>query len=326
MNFKEAYELIKMAEKICITTHSRPDGDAIGSAFAMWYMLKNMDKEAVVVMPAFSKKFNFLNEMQYVQRECQGHKCNLLICLDSPTADRLTIPQEEHKNFDKVLVVDHHKFSQITANVSLINDTAPATCEILYDFFQANNINITKEMADNLYMGIMTDTGSFNYERTTAKSHKIVAQLLELGADFVNICKWLNDTMSESKSYLMAYVIENMHSYYGGYLRISYASLEIQNKFGVEIEDAEGLTNYLRSIEGTEIAVYVREVEPKVYKASIRTNGAIDCSAIARKFGGGGHVRASGFDFFEFDETINKFIKIVGEMINGENNGDIKRR
>ena len=162
----------------------------------------------------------------------------------------------------------------------------------------------------------MTDTGSFNYSNANSDTFRVVADLLDNGAKAVEVCKKLNDTMKEAKLKLIAKTVDNMEVYYDGKMRYSYVSYQEIQELGLGDEDAEGMTNYLRAVEGTEVAVYVRGKSDGSLKVSMRSGGKVDTSKIAIAFGGGGHPRAAGYTMKESLEIEKeKLIKAVGEML-----------
>jgi len=191
---KEVIDYINEANNIYIVAHIRPDGDAIGSAYALCLGLRNMGKKAQVIMSSYSKKFEFLDDVKDAVPTVSENEYDLLICADCSDKARLDMLPEDFEKAKKVVVFDHHKFSSVPSNASIIEEETPACCEVVYKFFKDNSIEITPKMASFIYMGIMTDTGSFNYERTTSFSYKIAAEMIDKGADFVTICKKINDT------------------------------------------------------------------------------------------------------------------------------------
>ena len=171
-------------------------------------------------------------------------------------------------------------------------------------------------MATYIYTGIMTDTGSFNYSNTSSDTHIAAAELIKAGADHVTVCKKLNDTIKEAKLKLIAKTIENMEVYNGGKVRYSLVDYDTINSLGLDEEDAEGMTNYLRMVEGTEVGIYIRGKKNGTYKVSMRSIGNVDISKIAIANGGGGHPRAAGFTIYEdLDGIKNKVLKAVEVML-----------
>lgn len=311
--FKKAIDLINESNNIYIVTHICPDGDAIGSSMAMYLALKNMNKNVNVVIPNYSDRFEFLPELKEVKNELPNEEYDLLISVDVSSIDRIAADKENIQKAKKVLVIDHHQNTNVPADVLVINSKSPAACELVYELFETGNIEITKDIAKYIYMGIVTDTGSFNYRNTSSKTHKIAAKLLDTGIDFAYICKMVNDTMKESRLKLIAYIIDNMETYFEG--RVKYAKVpnNVLKSLSIPDEDAEGLVNYLRCIVGVDVAVYARGLEDGTYKVSLRSNFDYDVSKIASAFGGGGHINAAGFTVNEeIDNVKNEILNVVG--------------
>lgn len=312
--FKEAKELIDNSKKIYIVAHVNPDGDAIGSTFAVYFALKKLGKDVHVVMPSFSEVFEFLPGVESRVDNIE-EDYDLLIALDSSDYTRLAISEEEYNRAKKVIMLDHHQISQPYGDFRYINDQKSSASEIAFLFIKSLEVEIDENIATLLYTGIMTDTGSFNYSNATPDTFRVVAELLENGAKAVDVCKRLNDTMKEAKLKLLAKAIDNMEVFYNGKMRFTYISYEEIEGLGIHDEDAEGMTNYLRAVEGTEVAVYVRGKSDGTYKVSMRSNDGVDVSKIAISFGGGGHPRAAGYTMTDIQKDKEKLIKAVGEML-----------
>jgi len=313
--YKEAFELMKISKKIYIVSHIRPDGDAIGSVLSMYLALKGLGKDVSYIMPTYMKKYGFLKELQFADKEVKEAEYDLLICMDASQEERLAMDVKDFKKANKIIVFDHHMMNTIKADIEFVDEKSPSNCEIVYNFFVENNIVITKEMANHLYLGIMTDTGSFNYKRTTAKSYLIASKLIEIGADFFDICRRINDTYSEKKLKLLGFIITNMESYFDGKVMFSKIIKEEMDAVSADDEDTEGLVNYLRMIEGTEIVILAYPMSDNSYKISMRTQGKLDGSKIARVFGGGGHIRASGFDTYEVEKIKKELLEEIGKEL-----------
>lgn len=315
--FEKAKKLIDELNNIYIVAHVNPDGDAIGSTFGLYFALKTIGKNVHVICPNYSDVFNFLPGIKEAVTSIKDNNCDLLICLDSSDNTRLAISGEDYNKAKKIIMFDHHQKSHPYGDVIYINDKLSSACEIVYNFIKFLGIPFDKNSASLLYTGMMTDTGSFNYSNSSASTHRAIAELIEAGADFVDICKKLNDTIKESKLKLIAKTIDNMEIYYDGKLRYSYIDYDTIKGLGIDDEDAEGMTNYLRKVEGTEVAVYVRGKSDGSLKVSMRSNGKIDISKIAIEFGGGGHPRAAGYTMKEnSDIEKKKLIDVVGVMLN----------
>ena len=302
MDFKSASELIKRANTICLATHIRPDGDAIGSIGAMYHYLKDIGKEVYMVLPDAGQRFAFMPNIQDAITCVDKSSYDLLICLDCASKKRIDISEEDYNKAKEVLVIDHHKDTTVDANIALVDSEAPANTEIIYYFLKYMEANITVQIASYIYLGLLTDTGSFNYERTTAETYKIAGEMLQHGVDFASICKKVNDTYTEERMKLIAHLIQNTEKYLDGKLRIGSVDKEFVQKIGATDEDVDGLVNYIRAIQGTVVAVYIRPLKTGGYKISIRTEEPIDANELAKKFGGGGHIRASGFEIINVEQ------------------------
>ncbi len=311
--FEDAKKLIEDSSKIYIVGHKNPDGDSIGSAFSICLALRKLNKDANVIISKYSDSFSFLPYINEEHTFVKEDKFDLLICVDSSDSARLDISKEDFDKAKNILMLDHHKKVAPYGNINIIRDDFPATCELIYDFLEFLNVEIDKDIASFIYMGIMTDTGSFNYSSTRSSTLRIVANLVDLGIDFSYICDKLNHTMKEAKLKLLAKTIDNMEVYFDGKLRYSYIPYSFILSLGLDEEDAEGMTNYLRLPEKTEVAVYIRGKSDGTYKVSLRSGGSVDVSKIAIDFGGGGHMRASGYTITNnLEKGKKQLIDIIG--------------
>lgn len=314
--FNEAIKMVKEANLIYISAHINPDGDAIGSTFAVYFALKQLGKDVHVVMPSYSEVFEFLPGVEDRVDSIKEDSYDLLIALDSSDHTRLVISDDEYERAKKVIMLDHHQIARPYGDFRYINDNKSSASEIAYLFIKELGVEFDSNIATLLYTGIMTDTGSFNYSNTSSDTLRVTAQLVDYGAKTVEVCKRLNDTIKESKLKLLAKSIDNMEVFYDGKVRYTYVDYTTINGLGIHDEDAEGMTNYLRSVEGTEVAVYVRGKSDGSIKVSMRSNGNVDISKIAISFGGGGHPRAAGYTMQDnIDVGKEKLIKAIGEML-----------
>lgn len=315
--FSKIKELIDDSNNIYVVGHIGPDGDAIGSSFALCLALKNIGKNAKVIMPSYSDSFNFLPNIDKAVENVDEKEYDLLIAVDSSAKERLAISEEDYNKAKKVAVIDHHVLGEISyGDARYIDSSMPATCQIMYDFLVFMGIDITKEIATYLYTGLITDTGSFNYSSTKPSTLHIAASLVETGIDFSYICRKLNHTIKEAKLRLIGVAINNMEVYYGGKLRYTYIDYNTISNLGLNDEDAEGMTNYLLMPEDTEVSIYVREKSDGSKKVSMRSRENVDVSKIAISFNGGGHARAAGYTMEDdIDIGKNKVIDVVGVML-----------
>ena len=311
---------IDEAHTIALAAHVHADGDAVGSVGAMYHFLKEIGKEVYMVLPNLEDNFCFLPGIHERVENVPLEEYDLLICLDTSNIERLNIAPEDIVKAKNTIVIDHHKNNMIEADVKLVNIEAPANCEIIYDVIEYMNHAISKNIAEYIYMGLMTDTGSFNYERTSSKTHNIAGKMIDVGADYVRTCKLLNQTYSEARMKLVSQVIDSMETYFDGKLRIGMTDIDTMNKFNAKDQDVQSIVNYLRGIEGTVIAIYFRALAEGGYKVSIRADEPIDASELCLIFGGGGHKRAAGFSTDDVEGTKIKLIQILERLLESEDN------
>ncbi len=318
--FEQIKGYINKANTIVLVAHVFADGDAVGSVGAMYHMLKEIGKEVYMVLPNLPNTYDFLPGIDERIENVDVEQYDLLICLDTSNVERLNIASKDMIKAKNIVVIDHHMNNTIEADAKYVDTEAPANCEIIYDVIKYMNHNISKNIAEYIYMGIMTDTGSFNYQRTTSKTHKIAGEMIDAGADYVRTCKILNHTYSEAKMKLLSKLINNMESYFEGKVRFGTIDNDTLEEFDAKEQDAENMVNYLRGIEGTIVAVYFRALQDGEYKVSIRASEPIDASELSAEFGGGGHKRAAGFSTKDINETKIKLIKKLERLLESENN------
>lgn len=290
MNLNDVAQILKEKDNVEILTHHYPDGDTLGSAYALCLALQGMGKKARVVLSGkVAKKFNYLldavEEMDFAPQ--------FTVSVD--VAAKSLLGENEEKYRDKIqLCIDHHGSNTLGIKDSYIDSTASAVAEIIYDLLCEMNVEITREIANCLYTGISTDTGCFMYTNTTSKTHIIAGKLIDAGADFSSINRAMFETKTREKLALERMVYDTLDYYYDGKLAIIYTTIAMQSKLNLGDDEMEGLASIPRQIEGVKMGITIREKENKEFKISVRTNGETDACAFCKKFGGGGHKAASG--------------------------------
>lgn len=317
MDFEGAKKLIDEAKTICLIAHKQPDGDAIGSLGAMYHFLTEIGKEVYMIVPDMPKRFKFMpNIDKATDKFPENKEIDLLICLDCSEIERRTcIAKEDLVKAHKLIVIDHHMGASDDVDVKIVDTSAPANCELVYKAIKYMGHPISRNIASYLYLGLLTDTGSFNYERTTGDTYRIAGELVDTGIDFTTICKKMNDTYTANRMKLIAYVINNTEAYANGKIRISVLDKKYQEEINATEEDADGLVSYLRCIEGTIAAVYIRLAKNGEYKFSIRAEEPIDAAEVAKAFNGGGHKRAAGFETTNLKDTKEKLIQMLEGLL-----------
>lgn len=304
-------EKISLAQKVLIITHVNPDGDTLGSAAAFKEFIGKKADILVQTKKEVGVPYNykFLPQLKDVKfLDTVKDEYDLLIALDVASIDRIV--DFARTMFDKsenTINIDHHKTNKGYAKLNLIKGGYSSTGEVLFDFFNDTNTEITKEMAEVLYVAILTDTGCFKYESTTKNTFKAAARLLELGVDTSDIAKKCYDNKPKKMVQFQSEIVAN--SKFTMDDRVVYAIItqNTMDKYKVGNEHTEGIAETLRSISSVDISIVLKENYDKVTKVSLRSK-TIDLTPVVLRFNGGGHKMAAGC-------TIKKPAKVAIELI-----------
>ncbi|HEX6490280.1 MAG TPA: bifunctional oligoribonuclease/PAP phosphatase NrnA [Gaiellaceae bacterium] len=309
-------DAIRGHDRFLLVTHENPDGDALGSLLATKLALTELGKDVVMYLygraplPA-EYRFMTLGELR---RELPADwRERVLIAVDCANESRIGPEPEPLAGAALVLDIDHHHDNSRFGTINLVVPDASSTGEVLRDLFAELGIELTPEIAEALYIALVTDTGRFQYTNTTPKSLRLAAELVEAGADVHQIFRDVYETVQFAKLKLLARALERAQIYDGGRLVISYLLRTDFTDIGAAEAYSEGIIDYLRAVEGAEMAALIREPprsERPTRRISLRaSNDELDVSAIARRSGGGGHRQAAGFSSDESIEEITEFIK-----------------
>ena len=312
--------IIEQSDNIAIIAHSDEDCDALCSSLAMLQMLEDKGKKAVYFVSGpvehrldfFEKNYDIFDESDL------NNVYDLVICLDSADEGRLGKRIAIVKNAKKTINIDHHYTNTMYADENRVNGDVSSTGEMVYDLFTEMNINITKQIAKYLYCAIMGDTGCLKYSCTTPKTVMIISKLMETGIDHAMLCRKLFDTETLDAIKIKAYIMNNIKSFFDGKVSVVSVKEEEFQKYGVNEKDIGDIVNIPRCVEGTEIAVSLRQIPEKI-KISFRSNGMYNVGEIAKKFGGGGHAMAAGVSITgcSLEDAEEKVAEAIGEVING---------
>ena len=322
---KKLKTLLSKPKNIVIVTHWSPDGDAMGSSLGLYnYLLLKKHKVQVITpndypsflnwLPGDKKVMNYsLNPKAAVSKV---KKADFIFCLDFNSLKRIDLLGEEISRSDAPkMIIDHHLQPEGFADFLLHDVGASSTCELIYDFIflMGDKKKLTKAIADCLYTGIMTDTGSFRYPSTTAKTHQVVAELIQAGAENGAIQRLVYDNNTENRLKLLGYCLSEKLNVIDE-LGAAYFSLDQEEleKFNYTKGDTEGVVNYPLSIKTVQFSAFFVERDG-IIKISFRSKGKFDVNKFARDhFNGGGHMNAAGgMSNLSLKDTIAKFVKIV---------------
>jgi bifunctional oligoribonuclease and PAP phosphatase NrnA len=288
---KEVLQQIEQRDRFVLTSHARPDGDAIGSALACCQILRLMGKQAEVVMrdgvPRIYQPLPFAETVVQSDRVNGNYEAAILLECDSVQRTRLA-GLENHF----LISIDHHLSGRPFANVNWIDPTAVATAEMVYRLAREAGTRISPEIATCLYTALLADTGAFMFEGTNDRTFALARELVLAGANPAHCARNIYFGHSTAKMRLLGAALTNLRR--EGALAWIYVSQAQMESCGAKEEDCEGLVNYALSIQDVEVAVFFRELPDGRYRVSLRSKGAVNVAEIAERFGGGGHQCASG--------------------------------
>jgi bifunctional oligoribonuclease and PAP phosphatase NrnA len=313
---KAVADALREHQRFLLVTHENPDGDALGSLLAAKLALDSLGKDSVMFLENGSappSEYAFM-ALDGLRRELPADAhARVLVALDCASAMRTGIPQEVLRGFQVVLDVDHHHDNTRFGTVNLIVADASSTAEILRDVLRELDVALTPDIAEALYIALVTDTGRFQYSNTTPKALRLAAELVEAGVDTHQVFRGIYESVEFAKLKLLARALDRAEIYEDGRLVVSHLVRDDFTALGVGDEYAEGIIDYLRAVDGTQMAALIREPpQPPdaLRRISLRSSSdELDVSAIARKAGGGGHPQAAGFSSPESIEGLTAFIR-----------------
>jgi len=287
----EVLKQIEQRKSFLLTSHARPDGDAVGSALACCQVLRAMGKEAQVVLkdgvPRIYKPLPFADTV--ITAESVNGRYEAAIILECDSIQRTRLQGLEGRF---LISIDHHLSGKPFAQVNWIDPKAVATAEMVYRLARAAGVKISPEIATCLYTAVLTDTGSFMFEGTNEHTFALARELVLAGADPVRCARSIYFGHSTAKMRLLGSALSNLHR--EGPLAWIWVTRDQMEHAGAKEEDCEGLVNYALSIQDVEVAAFFRELPNGSFRVSLRSKGQLNVAAIAEKFGGGGHECASG--------------------------------
>jgi len=316
-SFSEIIIELKKASRVALFSHVSPDGDCIGSMLALGRALEKLQKEVYFYnadpLPA---NLQFLPGAARVVPVLPSEWPEVLIFVDCTDFDRVHLSRQDLPPDCLVLNIDHHISNNLFGHVNCIDSKAGAAGEVMFHIINGLEVEMDKEIATNLYAAIVTDTGSFQYSSTTAKTHLIAAELIGQKIELPLIHRNLFDQKPLAHFKLLQRALASLHFYNDG--QIALITLTNQDFLECEAGDdlSEGIINHARSIEGVEIAILIRERGSQDVKVVFRSNSWFDCNEVALKFQGGGHMKAAGCTLkLSLEETKTLILEAVQEVL-----------
>ncbi|QSZ28257.1 bifunctional oligoribonuclease/PAP phosphatase NrnA [Aceticella autotrophica] len=316
MILNEIIENILSASNIILVTHISPDGDAIGCTIAMYKALKLLKKDVkIFIDDDIPDVYKFLPNSDKIERPYDKN-ADIIVVIDCADKDRIGNAQELLKKDIISVNIDHHISNTLYADINYVDTNAASAAEIIYQIIKLLGINFDSDISTCLYTAIVTDTGGFMYNSTTAFTHEVAADLINNGAPVSYISDKIFHNITYNKIKLIGRALDSLKLYKNGKI----ACLEITKKdldeTNSKVSDIENIVNYGRDINGVEVAILLVEKDDEI-KVSLRSKEKVDVNKIAQIFGGGGHIRASGCSLKNsLEEAKIQILNKIKDIIN----------
>jgi bifunctional oligoribonuclease and PAP phosphatase NrnA len=316
---------LREADRFLLTTHENPDGDALGSLLSMHWILEQLGKDSLMYMspdefplPWEYRNWTFDARLVGTPPDDVGERT--IVFLDCGNIERMPVEFLQADGLH-ILNIDHHHDNTRFGTVNLVCPVASCTAEIVWRLAKELGAEITPPIADALYTGLVTDTGRFMYENTTPEAHRMAAELIEAGVEPHQVYRRLYEDLPLRRLHLLQRALASVERHDDGTITIAHLTKGDYEETGALETDSEGVVDHMRAVEGTAVAVLVRELlsEERVgmRKVSLRaTDTRVDVSRVAREFGGGGHPQAAGFSTpMPYPELVGRLRELVGEQL-----------
>jgi phosphoesterase RecJ-like protein len=316
---------LREADRFLLTTHENPDGDALGSLLSMHWILEQLGKDSLMYMspdefPLPWEYRNWTFDARLVGTPPDDVAERTIVFLDCGNIERMPVEFLQADGLH-ILNIDHHHDNTRFGTVNLVCPVASCTAEIVWRLAKELGAEITPPIADALYTGLVTDTGRFMYENTTPEAHRMAAELIEAGVEPHQVYRRLYEDLPLRRLHLLQRALASVERHDDGTITIAHLTKGDYEETGALETDSEGVVDHMRAVEGTAVAVLVRELlsEERVgmRKVSLRaTDTRVDVSRVAREFGGGGHPQAAGFSTpMPYPELVGRLRELVGEQL-----------
>ncbi len=299
-------------KNVGITGHIRPDGDCVGSCMALYnYIISNYEDICVdVYLEDVGEEFNFITNIDKVKKEPLDKIYDVFVVLDCSDLDRIAPFRKCYDNAKSTVCVDHHISNLNYADKNIVKPDASSCAQVLFELLDESKIN--RAVAECIYIGIIHDTGVFKYSSTSKETMEIAGKMMEHGIDFTSIIDNSFYMRTYAQTKILGKAIGNSKLLCDDKIIASYIDFEDMEECGVNNKQLGGVVEQLRLTNCVEVAAFIYQVNIDEYKVSLRSKSIVDVSTIAMKFGGGGHIRAAGFNMKGTKESI--FETLVEEI------------
>lgn len=315
MMLLEIGKLIKEHKKFALICHTSPDGDSLGSMLGLYNFLTEYGKNAdVYVEDKIAEKYCFLPGITEINNiDTLSNTYDVLFALDNGDVERFGSCKKLLECSNIVINMDHHLTNGMYGNINYVDTAASSVGEIVYQLLKQNGFSVSMNTAACLYTSIISDTGGFKYSNTTSATMTIAGELLDTGINISEINNNVFDVKTVPQVKLISHVTSTLNTYYEGKVAAIYLSKEMLRLSEAGEEDAGDFVNYARDIIGVEVGLFIKEKSDHISRVSLRSKNYVDVRKIAEKFGGGGHLRASGCTI---EGNVEKALSLILNELN----------
>lgn len=295
--FEEIAAVLRSRQRFLVISHMRPDGDALGCQIAMGLALKSIGKDVTVWNEdGMPPKFEYLPGHELVLKPPQDARdFDVVVMIDTAVQNRGGTPLASVRHADLWINIDHHVSNDRYGDLAYIDSTAPAAGQILFEFFRATGFEVSEAIAVNLFAAISTDTGSFQYPSTTARTYEIAAELIKTGVNVGELSQQIYESYPRRRLELLRSLLNVLHFARDGRVASFGLALSTARELEIQPEDTEGLIDTIRGVQGVVVAAFFEELPEGKVRISLRSKDKrADVCKVCGQFGGGGHTLASG--------------------------------
>ena len=296
MNIKKISNAIKKSKRVLITTHINPDLDALCCELVMACYLKSLGKKTLIANADFlPDMYQFLKGGKQVKKVKKlSGQYDLVVVFDCGDLNRIGRIKDILPKSVPIVNIDHHMTNKSFGTYNLVKPKASSSAEVLFEFLMKERFVLNKDTSELLYLGILTDTGSFRYQSTTAYTHEIIAKLLGFNLSVSNLYSKVYENLRADDLKILIEALKSFSSYKGGKILFVDLKKKVLKKVGDKFDLRDKIFSFLRMIKGTEVVVIFSEDSSKLTKVNFRSSGKVNVAFVAGQYGGGGHKAASG--------------------------------
>ncbi len=318
------YQIIKDAKRIGIAGHVKPDGDCTGSCLGLFhYIQTHFKKDVHVFLEPIPTVFNFLTDSDQIEdaKNYAGAGFDVFFALDCGDLDRLGAAKELFSKAEYTICIDHHISNQAFADENYIYPHASSTSELVFELINDEHLSLSKELAECLYVGIVHDTGVFQYSSTSSQTMAIAGKLMDTGIDFSKIVDDTFYSRTFVQNQILGQALLKSQLRLNNQIIVSTILMEELEQFQATSQDLEGIVAQLRLTKNTAVAIFLYETAKNIFKVSLRSNHLVNVSKVAESFGGGGHLKAAGATVEgEQESVMNAVIEKIVEQTGWQEN------